>query len=110
MKNRVIAIVLGIALAETAHAGPQAGPGLLTGEARPHAKPTLNFRLVSDSEFDPGPVHNSGMVAQSQIAPNATVGIGLLKAAPKQPGSGDWKLDNGVRHSRKAAVSFRLRF
>ena len=110
MKHGLIALALGFPLVGTAHAGPRAGPALASGEPAPHAKPTLNFRLVSDGEFDPGPVHNSGMVAQSQVAPNATVGIGLLKAAPRKPGSGEWKLDDGARHSRKAAVSFRLRF
>jgi hypothetical protein len=110
VKYGLIAVALGMVLAGAAHAGPQSGPGLMRGEPKAHSRPTLNFRLVSDSEFDPDPVHHSGMVAQSEIGPNATVGIGLLKAAPKKPGSGDWKLDNGIRHSRKAAVSFRLKF
>jgi hypothetical protein len=34
----------------------------------------------------------------------------LLRARPKKPGSGDWRLDSGAPRSRRAAVSILLKF
>lgn len=110
MKYGLVAFALSIGLPGAAYAGPQPNGRLSISEPRPHARPAINFRLVQDGEFDRGPVHNSGMVAQTEVGPNATLGFGILKAAPRKPGSGEWKLDNGAPRSRKAAISFRLRF
>ena len=66
--------------------------------------------MVQDPAFDPDPVHHSGIVGETEIAPNATIGIGLLRARPKKPGSGDWRLDSDAPRSRKAAVSIQLKF
>jgi hypothetical protein len=97
-------------MAGQAHAGPQDHP--LTGAAQPDGRfhRGIGFRLVQDPAFDPDPVHHSGIVGETEIAPNATIGIGLLRARPKKPGSGDWRLDSGAPRSRKAAVSILLKF
>ena len=110
MKHGLVLLALLIALPGAAYAGPQPSGRLSITEPAPKARPALNFRLVRDSEFDPDPIHNSGMIAQTEIAPNATVGFGLLKAAPKKRGSGEWKLDDSAPRSRKAAVSLRIKF
>ena len=83
---------------------------MLIEEPRSGNPPRLNFRLVEDPVFAPGPVHNSGMIAQTPVAPNASIGIGLLKAAPRKPGSGEYRQENGPTGSRKAAVRFVLKF
>lgn len=91
-------------------AGPQAVGNLTTSEPGEPRPASLNFRLVQDADFDPAPVHHSGMIAQTRVMPNATIGVGILKAAPKKLGSGDWRQDSGAPRSRKAAVSFQLKF
>jgi len=96
-------------LATQARADPQTIPSFRTSQPESHAHRSVSFRLVEDRDFDPGPVHHSGIVAQTAVAPNASVGIGLLRSRPKKP-SGDWTLDSGARSSRKTAVSFLLKF
>jgi len=71
---------------------------------------SLRFRVVEDPVFSATPLHNSGMIAQTTIAGNASLGIGLLKVAPRKPGSGEYRSDMGARSSRKAAVRFTLKF
>ena len=107
MRHWLLAVALNGALAGGAYAQ---SPWSLAAEPAPTERQRFNFRLVEDAVFDPRPIHNSGMIAQTQVAPNATLGIGLLKAAPRKPGAGEWRVDNGAPRSRKAAVSFRLRF
>jgi hypothetical protein len=106
----LVALALYPLLAGGAHAGPlEIGAFSAVEPAKTHS-PKLNLRLVEDAEPDPAPIHHSGMIAQSQIAPNATLGIGILKAFPKKLGSGDWRPEQGAPQSRKAAVTFRLKF
>lgn len=110
MRHGFLVLASAIVIAGQAHAGPQAGPSLSAPRADKHAHRAIGFRLVEDPIFDPDPVHHSGIVGQTEIAPNATLGIGLLKAKSKKPGSGDWRLDSGAPRSRKAAVSLTLKF
>ena len=109
MKLGLILFASAMAFAGEARAGPQLVGSLITAESPRHAHRSVSFRLVEDPEFDPGPVHHYGIVGSTQIAPNATVGVGVLKSRPKKP-SGDWKFDNGAPHPRKVAVDFVLRF
>jgi hypothetical protein len=98
-----------VALATQARAEPQAVRPFKTSQPESQAHRSVSFRLVADREFDPAPVHHSGIVAQTVVAPNASIGIGLLSSRPKKP-SGDWTLDNRAPSSRKTTVSFLLKF
>ena len=108
MKHWLLAVVLNGALAGGAYA--ESPLSFSAEEPQSTGRQRVNFRLVEDAVYDPNPIHNSGMIAQTQVAPNATLGIGILKAAPRKPGAGEWRVENGAPRSRKAAVSFRLRF
>lgn len=110
MRHVLAGLAFGLLLAGAAHAGPQSPISWSVGRAETEQPRRLNFRLVRDDIEAPGPVHNSGMLAETEIAPNTTVGLGLLKAAPKKLGSGDWRTENGTSHSRKAAVRIQLKF
>lgn len=110
MRLLVLALVPIAVHSGAAWAGPQATGSFSISEPREPRAPRLNFRLVQDPDFDPAPVHHSGMIARTQVMPNGTLGIGLLKATPKKLGSGDWRPENGAPRSRKAAVSFQLKF
>jgi hypothetical protein len=93
-----------------AHAATTPGPPLVTSEPKKPQRPSLKFRIVQDPIEDPKRVHNSGIIAQTEIAPGATLGLGLLRASPKKLGSGDWHLDRGAPRSRKAAIQLQWRF
>ena len=97
-------------LAGEAQAGAQSHPSLTAGQPQTHAHRSVSFRLVQDPEFAPDPVHHSGIVAETGIAPNASIGFGLLKSRSRKPGSGDWRLESGAPRSRKGAVTVLLKF
>ncbi|MFL6751785.1 MAG: hypothetical protein ACJ8D5_04275 [Sphingomicrobium sp.] len=110
MKRALTGLAFGLLLAGAAHAGPQPVISWSVSEPQTEQPRRLNFRVVRDDIEATGPVHNSGMVAETEVAPNATLGLGLLRAAPKKLGSGDWRTENGASHSRKAAVRLQLKF
>lgn len=110
MRYLLLTIVLLAPVAGAANAQPRSDAPSLTSEAPPERKPSLNLRLVQERDFEPSPVQHSGMIAHTQIMPNGTLGFGLLKTAPKKFGIGDERPDAGAPRSRKAAVSFRLKF
>ena len=93
-----------------AHSATQSERLIVVPEPKAERLPGLKFRIIEDPVFAPTPVHNSGMIAQTPVAPNASIGFGLLKASPRKPGSGEYRLENGEKGSRKAAVRFVLKF
>lgn len=78
-------------------------------EPRP-AGPSLDFRVVREPKLGPRPIHDSGMIAQTQVSPTATIGIGVFKSSQRRPDAGEWRLEGRSPNSRKAAVRFLLRF
>ena len=81
------------------------------GIAEPQpAGPKLKFRLVQEPVISSKPIHNSGMIAQTEVAPNAAIGVGLFKSTQRKPDAGEWRLDQGSTGSRKAAVRFLFKF
>ena len=109
MKRGLIVFASAMTLAGAAHAGPRPFPLLTMTQPKSHASRSVSFRLVQDPQFDPAPVYHWGIVAQTDVAPNATVGIGLLRANPKKL-SGDWNTDRGAPRSRSTKIDFLLRF
>jgi hypothetical protein len=75
-----------------------------------HHNRNFSVQIIEDPVVDQKPVHNSGMVAQTQVMPGGVLGVGILKAAPNKFGAGEWRADPGAPRSRKAAVTFKLRF
>ena len=109
--TRWLAIIGLVPFAATqAHAAAVLESGFPIPKAEQPVRPSLNFRLVQDPIEDPRPVHNSGMIAHTEVAPGATLGIGIFKTAPRKLGSGDWRTDGKSPSSRKAAVTFRMKF
>lgn len=110
MKRVLTALALGVLAAGASHAGPQPEGRLSIGETRPHARPEVKWRLVQDTDFDPYSVHHSGIVARTDVAPNMSVGVGLLNARSKKPGTGEWRQHNGAPPAKKGTVSLLLKF
>ena len=71
---------------------------------------SLNFRLIEEPRVSTRPIHNSGIVAQTEVAPNAVVGLGLLKSAQRKPDAGEFRLEGRSGGSRKAAVQLVWKF
>jgi len=109
MKRSLVAIWFGLIAAVPVHAGPTSV--LMPQSDTPERKSRpLNLRLVEDRSNDPSPIHNSGMIVQQTVAPNAFLGVGVFKMAPKKLGSGDYRADGTAPKSRRAAVSFLFKF
>ena len=81
------------------------------GIAEPEeARPKLKLRLIDEPVLSSKPIHNSGMIAQTEVAPNAALGIGVLRSTPRKPEAGEWRLDERSAGSRKAAVRLIFKF
>lgn len=104
MKYWPLALLLSLVSAQ-AQAESAVVPSLSVHDAvKSNPKPALNFRLVGDRQRT-GRVADAGMIASTDVAPNAKIGVGLLKS----PRRNDYRL--GTRYSpRKAAVNFQLKF
>ncbi len=110
MNRAFAALILAPLAAVPAYSAPLPQRLVVVPEPKPQRLPGFNLRIVEDPVFAPTPVHNSGMIAQTPVAPNASIGIGLLKASPRKPGSGEFRQENGAQGSRKAAIRFVLKF
>jgi hypothetical protein len=99
-----------LALASRADAAERHKESLSLRDTFPVEQPLLAFRLIGDSASAPGRGHHAGMIAETELAPRTTIGLGILKGAPKDLGPLDWRLDPGAPRTRKAAVSFDFRF
>ena len=110
MKRVFAALILAPLAAVPAHSAPLQVRLVDVPEPKAERQSILKFRIIEDPVFAPTPVHNSGMIAQTPLAPNASIGVGLLKASPRRPGSGEFRPESGAQGSRKAAVRFTLKF
>jgi hypothetical protein len=111
LKCALITVVVGfLALASRAGAAERHRESLSLRDAIPVEQPLLAFRLVGDSASSSRRSHHAGMIAETEVAPMTTLGVGILKGAPKDLGPLDWRLDPGAPRTRKAAVSFDFRF
>jgi len=75
----------------------------------PKSRPAPNFRLVQESPVDPSPMRHSGMIMNTEVAPNTTFGLGFFKVT-KKSGFMDWRPDSRAPSSRKVGVGIKVRF
>lgn len=109
MKRWLIAMALNLPLSTQAQAAPDIPPSLVPKPAPEHLR-SFDFRLVHDPEFDTIPVRNSGLIGETELAPNATLGLGLLNVSSRRPSLGEWRHDPRGGRSTKASIRFVLRF
>jgi hypothetical protein len=99
-------------IAAPAHANELQGNALSLAAPKGPQPPRLNFRLVADGNgvdrLTQEPLRRSGMIASTEVAPNASLGFGFVRSSPKRSS----EMQPGLRAtgSRKAAVSFQLKF
>jgi hypothetical protein len=71
----------------------------------------LSFRINEVIAPDGSRRQRRSIIAGVEVAPDATVGIGLFDTLPKAKGTGaDPRLDARAKRSRKAAVGMTLKF
>ena len=86
-------------------------PGLaapLHEPQRPSRRPSL--RLAQQVDFSPVRIRQSGMIADTSIAPNARLGLGLFILTRNKSGLPDARTEGRPVKSRKLGVSFRVGF
>jgi hypothetical protein len=109
VKRRFAATCIALPLAAVpAQSAPLEFP--IIPKSTPEQSRRLDLRLIEDPVFASTPLHNSGMIAGTSVTRNTTIGVGLLKVAPRRLGSGEFRQENGASGSRKAAVRFTLKF
>lgn len=95
------------ALAASSAATAQMSARLVPGQATTRA---LDLRLSQELGMQrPAPLVR-GMLVRHDVAPNATVGLGLANIYAKRKGSAEWRIGEPTPHSRKPAMTFILRF
>ena len=75
----------------------------------PRKAPTPSFRLVQPSPLDPSPIRQSGMIMDTEVAPNTTLGLGLFSVSKKNSMM-DWRPDSRAPKSRKVGIGIKMRF
>ena len=89
-----------------------AGPGLppaMTEIEAPAPRSVVNLRLVRQPAFEPERVRRFGVIVETSVAPNAAIGLGLLKVSKRSAGAVDLKSD-GRKPKRNVGLSFHLQF
>ena len=100
-------VFCGLVAAQSAAAAADLDQSVAT---RADHQPSFNFRLIEEPRLSARPIHNSGIVAQAEVGPNAAIGFGLLKSAQRKPDAGEFRLEGRSGGSRKAAVQFLWKF
>ena len=101
-------VVLPLAAAAPAHAQMKGlAPGEISNVARTR---TLDLRVSQQFGIErPEPLVR-GTILRHELAPNATVGIGLSNVYAKKKAGTDWRIGERPARSRKPAVTFVLKF
>ena len=101
------ALTMGLGSAASAQQLKGLAPGEVAAFARTRA---LDLRIVQQA----GPEHPhslvGGMIVSREVAPNATIGLGLGNLYGRRKAGSDVRITGGPRGSRKPAVKFVLRF
>ena len=77
---------------------------------QPSTARSFNLWLVQQPAIDPAPVHQSGMIAETGIADDLRLGLGLFSARRNNRNIFEQKLDSRPKASRKVGLSLRWRF
>lgn len=75
-----------------------------------HSKPrTLNLRISQTYQFEPFVRSEKGIIAETDVTPNTSLGFGMVTITSRRPGVTS-RFDGRPDHSRKPAVTFVWKF
>ena len=80
----------------------------LISSAERHGR-AINLRLIQEPGFDLLTPATTGIVADTEVSPNARIGFHLMTVSRPRLGP-EWRADGRSTRSRKPAVSFTFRF
>ena len=99
------AVLLGEGAASAQMKGPT--PAEIAGVARTRA---VDLRITQRASVAPPQLLVGGMLMRKQLAPNATVGLGLANLYGRKKSGSDMRINGGPGRGRKPAVTFVLKF
>jgi len=109
MRYWLIAVAISALSGAGVAAAPMPGLTVPLHEAQQVShRPSL--RLVQQVDFSPVRIRQSGMIADTSIAPNARLGLGLFTLTRNKSGLPDARTEGRPVKSRKLGVSFRVGF
>ena len=74
-----------------------------------HRSRTIDLRLVQEPSLNRVDPPSTGLLAETEVAPNARLGFRMMTVSRPRLGP-EWRIDGRSTRSRKPAVSFSLRF
>jgi hypothetical protein len=104
-----LVVVAGFLAEGPAAAGPIVGKLSLQSQPQ-HVARSFSVQVVQTQPFDLAPLGRSGMIAQTDVAPNMNLGVGLFSVRRNRSTSMEPRLDLRARQSRKLGLSFNWRF
>ena len=108
MKLWLLVVAAGFSAGSVSAASPLVGT-LQTQEPR-HFSRSFNLHVVQQETTDISRTLRSGMIAQTGVAPNMQLGLGLFSVRKNRANSLEPKPDARVKQSRKLGLSFSWRF
>ena len=102
-------IIVGVMPLVAAASGHAQSNALSARETPPNAQRTIDLRLTQEPGFDLLTPPTRGIVAGTEVAPNARIGFHLMTVSRPKLGP-EWRTDGRSNRSRKPAVSFSWRF
>ena len=106
--QRWLIIVAVWPLAAATAANAQANRAFEVREPAHHPR-TIDLRLVQEPSLNRVDPPSTGLLAETEVAPNARLGFRMMTVSRPRLGP-EWRIDGRSTRSRKPAVSFSLRF
>jgi hypothetical protein len=109
VKLSVLAIGLGLSSGPVAAAGPFVR-AFHSASDQPRATRSFDIRLVQEPPAPMTRIRQAGMIAQTGVAPNMDLGLGLFSAKRIRLSPFEPRLEGRTKVSRKLGLSFNWRF
>ena len=110
MKLWLLIVVAGFSAGSANAAGPIIGKLRMQGDEPRQFSRSFKLHVVQQEAADLSHIRRSGMIAQTDVAPNMDVGVGLFSLRRNRTSSLEARVDQRVKQSRKLGLSFSWRF
>ena len=110
MKWWLLAIGVGLSAGSAYAASPLSNVIAGSPVERPHLGRSFDLRLVQPPVASHSPIRQSGMIAETGVAPNMQLGIGLFSVRHSRLNSLEPRSDLRTKPRRKLGLSFNWRF
>jgi hypothetical protein len=108
-RSLVIAGCLWLVVAASTHAQPLRSAQTKHGSASDAQRRTIALRLTQEPGFNQFSSPTTGLVADTQLAPNTRIGFHLMTVTRPKLGP-EWRTDGRSTRTRKPAISVTFKF